>query len=91
MEDLISIGTKFYDLYPSHEVIKDLKVVPVQNTPANTPTIIQQCNYGVQVNTIKSSDRASSKNNKHSSLTSGVYGDNTSRGSGQYQLEMFKF
>lgn len=26
-EDLISIGTKFYDLYPSHEVIKDLRVV----------------------------------------------------------------
>ncbi len=65
IEDLIAIGTKFYELYPSNSIIKDLKVKPQKKEfePQN------QSNYGVQVNTIKSSNSFSG-NIKNSSTYS---------------------
>ncbi len=65
IEDLIAIGTKFYELYPSNSIIKDLKVKHQKKEfePQN------QSNYGVQVNTIKSSNSVSG-NIKNSSTYS---------------------
>ena len=57
LDDLLAVGEKFYDLYPSNSIIKDLKVSNV-GTSANSnnnksfPTI-QYSNYAIQVNTIK--------------------------------------
>lgn len=57
LEDLLAVGEKFYDLYPSNSIIKDLKVSnvtpSVNSNNSKTFPAIQYSNYAVQVNTIK--------------------------------------
>ncbi len=79
IEDLMGIGTKFYELYPSPSIMKDLKVKP-QKREFESQT---QCNYGVQVNTLKSTNS--------NSITKNSSAFESNRQSAQYQLEMFKF